>query len=237
LLLQGTATSPTPGANNLASPVSTDGDEEEQARGGSKTGHTSGPPRNVSTSTVGSNARISNASSSNQQIESRSPESTVEYGQQRESSISPAASFGFSVPRYESLLLPVGDLSSSHRLQQPETSALTAFTRAGSFPQLSASAIGVSEGTFYPTNRAHPQHYNRHSFKDPSLMIPSVKSMQQQHPHSYEEMAREMERMREQLKEKDMVVSSLQHRVNYLENQINELRQLPTGKISHIPVE
>jgi hypothetical protein len=43
--------------------------------------------------------------------------------------------------------------------------------------------------------------------------------------------------MREQLKEKDVVVNSLQHRVDYLENRINELRQLPTGKVSHIPVE
>jgi hypothetical protein len=54
---------------------------------------------------------------------------------------------------------------------------------------------------------------------------------------TYEDMARQIQNMQEQLGEKDMVVSSLQHRVNYLENQIHELRQLPTGKISHIPVE
>jgi hypothetical protein len=55
---------------------------------------------------------------------------------------------------------------------------------------------------------------------------------------SYEKsLARENANMREQLKEKDMVVSSLQQRVNYLEKHINELRQLPTGKISHIPIE
>jgi hypothetical protein len=52
----------------------------------------------------------------------------------------------------------------------------------------------------------------------------------------YEGLARENHHMREQLKEKDVVVSSLQQRVAYLENQINELRQLPTGKISHIAV-
>jgi hypothetical protein len=54
--------------------------------------------------------------------------------------------------------------------------------------------------------------------------------------HRYEGLARENHHMREQLKEKDVVVSSLQQRVAYLENQINELRQLPTGKISHIAV-
>jgi hypothetical protein len=54
---------------------------------------------------------------------------------------------------------------------------------------------------------------------------------------SYEKsLTRENANMREQLKEKDMVVSFLQQRVNYLEKQINELRQLPTGKISHIPI-
>jgi hypothetical protein len=54
---------------------------------------------------------------------------------------------------------------------------------------------------------------------------------------SYEILARDNHHLREQLKEKDMVVSSLQQRVNYLEKQIGELRQLPTGKISHIPIE
>jgi hypothetical protein len=58
-------------------------------------------------------------------------------------------------------------------------------------------------------------------------------------PHhlSYEALARDNHHIREQLKDKDTVVSSLQQRVNYLESQISELRQLPTGKISHIPVE
>ena len=56
-------------------------------------------------------------------------------------------------------------------------------------------------------------------------------------PSTVEDMTRQIQDLREQLSEKDMVVSSLQHRVNYLENQIHELRQLPTGKISHIPVE
>jgi hypothetical protein len=60
--------------------------------------------------------------------------------------------------------------------------------------------------------------------------------MDPHHP-SYEVLARDNHLMREQLQEKDTVASSLQQRVNYLERQISELRQLPTGKISHIPVE
>ena len=52
-----------------------------------------------------------------------------------------------------------------------------------------------------------------------------------------DELMHENRMLKQELKEKDIVNSSLQHRVNYLENQIHELRQLPTGKISHIPIE
>jgi hypothetical protein len=54
---------------------------------------------------------------------------------------------------------------------------------------------------------------------------------------SYEALLRENYHMRDQLQDKDSVISSLQHKVDQLETQIAELRQLPTGKISHIPVE
>ena len=66
-------------------------------------------------------------------------------------------------------------------------------------------------------------------------------SERQQQPigyrHTYESLARENYIMREQLHEKDSIISSLQQRASQLEAQINELRQLPTGKISHIPIE
>lgn len=73
----------------------------------------------------------------------------------------------------------------------------------------------------------------------PEMPRPPMNQVSHMDPHHppYEALARENHRMREQLKEKDTVVSSLQQRVNYLESQISELRQLPTGKISHIPVE
>lgn len=69
-------------------------------------------------------------------------------------------------------------------------------------------------------------------------------AVQQQQTHSvpsyrpsYEALMRENYMMREQLHEKDNAILSLQQRLGQLESQINELRQLPTGKISHIPVE
>jgi phage shock protein A len=54
---------------------------------------------------------------------------------------------------------------------------------------------------------------------------------------SNDALARENFHLRDQLQDKDTVISSLQQRVHQLETQINELRQLPTGKISHIPNE
>jgi len=54
---------------------------------------------------------------------------------------------------------------------------------------------------------------------------------------SNDALARENFHLRDQLQDKDTVISSLQQRVHQLETQINELRQLPTGKISHIPIE
>ena len=90
----------------------------------------------------------------------------------------------------------------------------------------SASAPNNSESdaAFHPPQReAQPPRLQLQQRRQPSS--------------SREDMARQIMELREQLSEKDMVVSSLQHRVNYLENQIHELRQLPTGKVSHIPVE
>jgi chromosome segregation ATPase len=100
-----------------------------------------------------------------------------------------------------------------------------------------------------PRHYLTPAMYNEHGVVDvrrsmmPEAMYYHPPRMATSEDHddsstpSYESLARENGNMREQLKEKDMVVSSLQQRVNYLEKQINELRQLPTGKISHIPIE
>lgn len=54
---------------------------------------------------------------------------------------------------------------------------------------------------------------------------------------SYEALANENIEMRRQLREKEAATIQLQERIASLENQISELRQLPTGKISHIPIE
>jgi hypothetical protein len=82
----------------------------------------------------------------------------------------------------------------------------------------------------------------RHSAMPPEAMyVPGPPTSCEDHDDSrkpsYETLMRENFHMLDQLKEKDTIVSSLQLRVNYLEEQINELCQLPTGKISHIPLE
>jgi hypothetical protein len=54
---------------------------------------------------------------------------------------------------------------------------------------------------------------------------------------SYQTVIQENHHLHEQLKQRDYAFLSLQHHVSHLESQINELRSLPTGKISHIPIE
>lgn len=54
---------------------------------------------------------------------------------------------------------------------------------------------------------------------------------------SYEVIANENIEMRRQLRAKEVATIQLQERIASLEQQISELRQLPTGKISHIPIE
>ena len=103
----------------------------------------------------------------------------------------------------------------------------------------------------------HPERSPRMSYSDPSFRVsygdrrplaetreasrsfysPVSEDGEEGHRLSYDTLARENFHLREQLHDKDAVISSLQHRVHQLETQISELRQLPTGKISHIPIE
>jgi hypothetical protein len=54
---------------------------------------------------------------------------------------------------------------------------------------------------------------------------------------SYRDLADENAKLRHQVHQKDASVAALEAKVRHLEKQIGELRELPTGKISHIPIE
>jgi hypothetical protein len=54
---------------------------------------------------------------------------------------------------------------------------------------------------------------------------------------SYLALADENSKLRQQVHQKDTSVAALEAKVRHLEKQIEELRELPTGKISHIPIE
>lgn len=54
---------------------------------------------------------------------------------------------------------------------------------------------------------------------------------------SYDELLRDNCHLYEQLQDRDRALASLQARLSTLEDEITELRQLPTGKISHIPIK
>jgi hypothetical protein len=54
---------------------------------------------------------------------------------------------------------------------------------------------------------------------------------------SFQALLKENQRLQQQLQWKEDMIASLKTKADGLEKQIGELRQLPTGKISHIPVE
>jgi hypothetical protein len=54
---------------------------------------------------------------------------------------------------------------------------------------------------------------------------------------SYQALVDENAKLRHQTQQKDAAVAALEAKVRHLETQIEELRQLPTGKISHIPIQ
>jgi hypothetical protein len=54
---------------------------------------------------------------------------------------------------------------------------------------------------------------------------------------SYQALADENATLRHQVHQKDAAVAALEAKVQHLERQVGELRELPTGKISHIPIE
>lgn len=59
----------------------------------------------------------------------------------------------------------------------------------------------------------------------------------EQRAASYEALLQENLRLKQMASRKDETIASLQAKADGLEKQIVELRQLPTGKISHIPIE
>jgi hypothetical protein len=247
LLMQGASLAPDGSATNnshlgtghLASPVSADGDEEvSHSNNGSATKAVSSVTKFGTLSDNTLKASVS-THSLQQMIESRSPVTSIEYPRQHvvDAPTPPQAPFGYSLhPRYEA---PAA-------FRPPmDTSAFSAFGGAGLGGDGSAgnhlATTAVDNGFYCHQQRQlpsppHHHHQHHHQMSGPNNKDP-MGAKEGQQGLSYEEMARELAFMRDQLKEKDMVVSSLQHRVNFLENKINELRQLPTGKISHIPVE
>lgn len=223
--------------SNLASPVSTDVEDDEDAR----------VVRSTSSSTLGKtrhNLHITKA----RIIESRSPITTVDYGHYVAAPHS--SPFPTSPQSYGYSLLPNQNqmLHRNHSQDQQEYPPSQYSNHNGNIIRTLSEA---SFATMYGTSLLPPNPHNgtvtatNNSESDPAFHPPQRESqvprlqLQQRRPSpsSVEDMTRQIRDLHEQLKEKDMVVSSLQHRVNYLENQIHELRQLPTGKISHIPVE
>lgn len=223
--------------SNIASPVSTDVEDEDETA--VITTATSIASNKIKHNLHSTKARI---------IESRSPITTVDYGQQVAAPHS--SPFPSSPQSYGFGLLP----SHNHIVHQNHSQDPQEYPHSQYNNHNGNIIRTLSEASFAPLYGNSLMPPNPHTgtvtisntgerdaaFHPPQreAQPPRLQLQQRLQPSSSREgMARQIRELREQLSEKDMVVSSLQHRVNYLENQIHELRQLPTGKISHIPVE
>ncbi len=223
--------------SNLASPVSTDVEDELDA----------GVTRTTSSfalSKTRHNLHITKART----IESRSPITTVDYGHYV---AAPTSSPYPSSPRsYGYSLVPnQGQIVQQNHSKDQQEYPPSQYNNHNA--NIIRTLSEASFATMYGNSLLHPNPHTgtatttNSNESDPAFhppqresQVPRLRLQQRpQPPSSVEDMTRQIRDLHEQLKEKDMVVSSLQHRVNYLENQIHELRQLPTGKISHIPVE
>ena len=226
-------------SKHLASPVSADGDEEEQNNGeekGSSTATDSASKAATAAAFTGTLANSVSTHSLQQIIESRSPVPSVEYRQGAGDGPSPPPpSYGYGLHAPYEAAFPPNGVESSAFTSIGGASMGTVPGSIGNFPHGPHSAPGMMY--HHHQQRQLPSPHQHHTGHKGTLGTSRGQTQPSSTPSTYEEMARELAFVRNQLKEKDMVVSSLQHRVNFLENQINELRQLPTGKISHIPVE
>ena len=222
---------------NLASPVSTDIEDEDNGR----------VVTTASVSALGKNRHNLHITKA-RIIESRSPIPTVEYGHYVAAPLSspyPTSpqSYGYSLlPHHNQILLRnhSHDQQEYPPTQYPNHGNIIRTMSEASFPAMYGSTLmppAPHNGGLATNNSSDA---DAAAFQPPprDTQPPRLKLQQRRpSPSTVEDMTRQIQDLREQLSEKDMVVSSLQHRVNYLENQIHELRQLPTGKISHIPVE
>ena len=221
---------------NLPSPVSTDLEEDDDAEA------------ITATSSIASKKITNNPHDAKSRTnESRSPVTTVEYGQFI--TTAPASPFPPSPRSYGYGFIT----NHNNMLHQTQSNDQQEYAPPH-YNNCNGSIIRtLSEASFVPLYGSNLMTQNSQNTTvvlsnrreinaafDPPQAEPQPSRLELQHRRSSpsrEEMAQQVRELREQLSEKDMVVSSLQHRVSYLENQIHELRQLPTGKISHIPIK
>mmetsp|Transcript_9204 Transcript_9204/g.22362 ORF Transcript_9204/g.22362 Transcript_9204/m.22362 type:complete len:414 (+) Transcript_9204:161-1402(+) len=227
----------TVGGRRIASPVSTDGEDEDVAGDVAR-----------GMSIVSTNIKPNTKASI---VESRSPVTTLECA--HHITAAPSSPFPSSPPLYS-----FGYLSNHNQMlqqHQPQEhhdysaslyhnhhgSIIRTLSEASFAPPYSNNLMATNANTGAPAPTvAMISSENGAAFqplqRQQGQLQPLNLQQRSQQSHSHGEMAQQIRELKEQLSEKDLLMSSLQNKVNCLENQIHELRQLPTGKISHIPV-
>lgn len=103
-------------------------------------------------------------------------------------------------------------------------------------PPVSSPASRLSS-PHHPMQSASQSSGEEASNTTTSPMVTAATSATKTCMPSYETLLQENLRLKKEMEQKDKAIGSLQNKADSLEKQIGELRQLPTGKISHIPIE
>ena len=154
--------------------------------------------------------------------------------------IAPSASFPVpSGSSYASLLTGISTFD-SHQQQQKLSQQLLALAQLPHFQKTAVALMAHHSNSLAAASSAFRKPSSKENVSPSMQQQPQQSTGEQQHGGgslSYEALLMENIRLKEQLQQKDETIETLKSKADSLEKQIGELRQLPTGKISHIPIE
>ena len=105
------------------------------------------------------------------------------------------------------------------------------------FPAATRSLHDSHSTTNLPSSRQGSSDEGEWSFAAASLDAAHLPVESNSKNADWEALREENETLKAKLREKDITIDNLTHERDELQSRVDELRQLPTGKISQIPVE
>lgn len=146
-------------------------------------------------------------------------------------------------------IISVDPNAAPEQQQQQQQQVISSSTTASAYPSVmvtssfsSGSGISAtSASSFAPTNtQINSNPFSTTSTAQAAFAPPRPNTLQllrNESPSNETDLYRENCCLRQQLAVKDATIETLQNQIVALQREVGELRQLPTGKISQIPIE